>query len=108
MNTAGKTLISIGLALAAAWAVWLLVTVIGSDPHADLSRFGEVCLIVGVWVVGLALGLALYFLPTVIAWYRDSPIAGSVTVVNLFLGWTFIGWVVSLAMAVGGRRSQEN
>jgi hypothetical protein len=24
---------------------------------------------------------------------------GSVVVINLFLGWTFIGWVVALAMA---------
>jgi hypothetical protein len=24
---------------------------------------------------------------------------GSVVVINIFLGWTFIGWVVALAMA---------
>ncbi|HXA88731.1 MAG TPA: superinfection immunity protein [Mycobacterium sp.] len=28
------------------------------------------------------------------------PNAGSVAVINLFLGWTFIGWVVAPAMAV--------
>ena len=40
----------------------------------------------------------LYFLPAVIA--RQKPNASSVFVINLFLGWTLIGWVVALAMAV--------
>ncbi|MCA1821314.1 MAG: superinfection immunity protein, partial [Pseudonocardia sp.] len=28
-----------------------------------------------------------------------SPDIGSVIVINLLLGWTFVGWVVSMAMA---------
>jgi hypothetical protein len=44
----------------------------------------------------LALG---YFLPSIIASVRKVRNVGSVIVVNLFLGWTFIGWVVALAMA---------
>jgi hypothetical protein len=50
-------------------------------------------LIIFVIVVGL------YFLPTIIAVSRKVPHIGSVVVINLFLGWTFIGWVVALAMA---------
>jgi Zn-dependent protease with chaperone function len=42
----------------------------------------------------------IYFLPALIAAGRKVPSAGSVFVVNLFLGWTLIGWVVALAMAV--------
>lgn len=42
---------------------------------------------------------AAYFLPTLVAMMRSVPNMGSVIVVNLFLGWTLIGWVVSLAMA---------
>ncbi|HUG08892.1 MAG TPA: superinfection immunity protein [Acidimicrobiia bacterium] len=43
-------------------------------------------------------GLAvLYFLPSIIA--RKKHNANSVFVVNLFLGWTLIGWIVALAMA---------
>lgn len=41
--------------------------------------------------------LFLYFLPTFIAARRDRRM---VLVVNLFTGWTFIGWVAALAMAV--------
>ena len=40
----------------------------------------------------------VYFLPAVIA--RGKPNASSVLVINLFLGWTIIGWIVALAMAV--------
>jgi T4 superinfection immunity protein len=43
--------------------------------------------------------LALYFIPLVVAMVRKVPNAGSVAVINIFLGWTLIGWVVALAMA---------
>jgi hypothetical protein len=37
--------------------------------------------------------------PTITALSRHVPNRGSVVVVNLFLGWTVVGWVVALAMA---------
>jgi hypothetical protein len=37
----------------------------------------------------------------VIAAVRNAKHLGAVIVVNVFLGWTFIGWVVALAIAVG-------
>lgn len=40
---------------------------------------------------------ALYFLPSMIAYNRKVKSIGSLVVVNIFLGWTFIGWVVALA-----------
>jgi hypothetical protein len=42
--------------------------------------------------------------PTIVAAKRGIPLAGSITVINVFLGWTFIGWVVALAMAVAGNK----
>ena len=53
--------------------------------------------LVGLLVVVVA--LCWYFLPTVVAVSRKVTNMGSVVVVNVFLGWTFIGWVVALAMA---------
>ena len=41
--------------------------------------------------------LALYFLPSMIAYNRKVKSIGSLVVVNIFLGWTFIGWVVALS-----------
>lgn len=44
--------------------------------------------------------ILIYMLPTIAAYANGSPLRASVAVINVFLGWTFIGWVVSLAMAV--------
>jgi hypothetical protein len=49
-------------------------------------------------LVGLLIGLAFYFLPSLIGAARRVPNLGSIVVINLFLGWTFVGWVVALAM----------
>jgi hypothetical protein len=43
----------------------------------------------------------LYFLPTLIASHRKHHQQASIFVINLFLGWTFLGWVIALAMASG-------
>lgn len=55
----------------------------------------------------LLLVAAAYFLPTLVAVMRSVPNAGSVVVINLFLGWTLIGWVVSLAMAARSAQSER-
>lgn len=47
----------------------------------------------------LFIAVLIYFAPSLIASRRQVPNAGSVLVINLFLGWTLIGWVVALAMA---------
>ncbi|HEY2056091.1 MAG TPA: superinfection immunity protein [Solirubrobacterales bacterium] len=43
--------------------------------------------------------IGFYFLPTIVGAVRSVPNLGSVVVINFFLGWTFVGWVVALAMA---------
>ncbi|MEL5959888.1 superinfection immunity protein [Streptomyces sp. CLV115] len=59
---------------------------------------GSVLLILGI------VGIAVYFLPFFVAAGRGVN-TGSVFVINLFLGWTLIGWVVALAMSMGTRRT---
>jgi len=51
----------------------------------------------GIVAVGFILGA--YIMPSVIAYARGVPNVASIAVVNVFLGWTFVGWVVALAMA---------
>lgn len=58
-------------------------------------------------VLILYLGLAVYFAPTLVARARGVVNPAPTFVVNLFLGWTFIDWVVALAMAVGARTRAE-
>ncbi len=49
--------------------------------------------------------IALYFLPTIIALVRFHRNSAAVSIVNLFLGWTLIGWVVALAWSVAAKRA---
>lgn len=46
-----------------------------------------------------SLGFVIYFLPTLVALVRNSRKTGMVFFLNLFLGWTIIGWVVMLVLA---------
>jgi hypothetical protein len=50
---------------------------------------------------GALMGCAvLYFLPTFVSGLRGRPNTPALLVVNLFLGWTLLGWVLCLAWAL--------
>ncbi|WP_374634797.1 superinfection immunity protein [Ferrovibrio sp.] len=51
----------------------------------------------------LILGVVLatvYFLPALIAHRRRAPRAGLILLANIVLGWTILGWIVLLLMAL--------
>lgn len=60
----------------------------------------------GALAIYVIVGIALYFLPTIVAMARHYRGTGSVVVINVFLGWTLIGWVVALAMAFGSNQRE--
>lgn len=73
-----------------------------SFASSDGTAAGVLGILIGVvLVLG---GLLVYFLPTLIAVCRNHHQWGAITVINLFFGWTFIGWVVTLAWAVSAAR----
>jgi hypothetical protein len=51
----------------------------------------------------IAVVVAAYLLPTLVAWLRHAPDLAAVTVVNLALGWTVLGWWAALALALRKR-----
>lgn len=54
--------------------------------------------------IGTLIALMLiYFIPSIVAVMRGKS-AGSVLVINTFLGWTLLFWVIALAMSLGDRR----
>lgn len=53
-----------------------------------------------VLLLCIAIGLAIYFIPTIIAVVRERINKGAIFCMNLFLGWNFIGWVIALIWAV--------
>ena len=42
----------------------------------------------------------MYFLPSILAFARNKRDTTAIVLLNLFLGWTMIGWVVALVWAV--------
>lgn len=51
--------------------------------------------------------LLIYFIPWIVAMSRGSKRTAGVFVVNLFLGWTLLGWVLALAWAAGSDKVEE-
>jgi hypothetical protein len=45
-------------------------------------------------------GVAIYFLPSLIAAARHTHNATGIFLFNLFLGWTGIGWIIALLVAI--------
>jgi hypothetical protein len=50
-------------------------------------------------IIGLAIGLFFYFLPTLVATWRGHHNRLAIFVMNLFLGCTGLGWVFALVWA---------
>jgi hypothetical protein len=77
------------------------------DPLNRRSQTSYVFDRTGVAMSAIALvffvivGGALYFLPTIAA--RGGDRVGPVFVLNLFLGWTLIGWVAAFAIAASSK-----
>lgn len=44
--------------------------------------------------------LFLYFIPSVVAVMRGHPQGLAIFILNLFLGWTLVGWVCALVWSV--------
>jgi hypothetical protein len=50
-------------------------------------------------VILLIIMIAIYFLPAIIAFNRNHHNALAIVVLDVFLGWTLVGWVIALVWA---------
>lgn len=48
----------------------------------------------------LAVSVAAYFLPTIIACCRNHTNTVSIMLINIFFGWTLIGWIAALIWSI--------
>ena len=55
----------------------------------------------------LLLIIMIYMLPTLIAFGREHPRRHDITVANILLGWTLIGWIVIFLYASLGRVEED-
>lgn len=53
------------------------------------------------------IGSVVYFLPTINAKSRKHPNASSIFLLDLFLGWTLIGWVAALVWSASAISKSE-
>lgn len=84
-----KTIISLMIAA-------ILLFFIGALYHADGPEPVKTFLL----LIGIAAGLIqLYFLPTLVAYRRLHRNQYAIFILNLALGWTFLGWVFALIWA---------
>lgn len=67
-----------------------------SDPSSPITGF-----------ILLAIAFIAYFLPTFIAAKREHPNGTGIFLLNLFLGWTFIGWLAALIWSVSAFKQPE-
>ncbi|MFN8076719.1 MAG: superinfection immunity protein [Kineosporiaceae bacterium] len=66
------------------------------------QRSPDTALVVVAWL--LAIGTLLYLLPWAIAVSRGKANHAAIGLVNVLLGWSFIGWIVALVMACGAHQ----
>ena len=56
--------------------------------------------LLGFFMPFFGFGFVMYFLPSIIALARNKRDILGIVLLNFFLGWTMIGWVVALVWAV--------
>lgn len=55
----------------------------------------------------LFISLAIYFIPVIIAYVRKHNNILAITILTIFLGWTFFGWLAAVLWALNSD-VQEN
>ena len=63
--------------------------------------FRKLC---GILIIVFYIG---YMMPAGIACIRNAESEGSIFVVNLFFGWTLIGWIIALVWACANRSKDD-
>ncbi len=62
----------------------------------------------GPWEIALMLlilpSLAVYFVPTIIAIVRHARNVLGIVLLNIFGGWTLVGWIIALVWSIRDER----
>lgn len=70
-----------------------------APPGAERTTV-QVLLLVALYGVVFTCSVAIYFTPFLVAKKRNHRNAGGILVLNLFFGWTLVGWVGALCWAL--------
>ena len=69
-----------------------------SSASGVFGVFGLLLMLLS-WTIGIALALAIYWAPTIVAIFKKHPHLVGIIVINFFFGWTLIGWIASFIWA---------
>ena len=56
----------------------------------------------------LFISLAIYFIPVIIAYIRKHNNILAITILTIFLGWTFFGWLAAVLWALNSDIKEED
>jgi len=87
-------LASIGVLLSICALVVIIFIAMSGGPQLAPAGAALGTIVPGLAI--LAVAVALYFLPAIVASRRDHPNAASIMLLNLLLGWTLLGWIGAL------------
>jgi len=51
-------------------------------------------------LIVVLIAFTFYMVPTIVAMLRDHPNMLAIFIVNLLLGWLFVGWIVAMVWSV--------
>ncbi len=68
-----------------------LAEIASAYPNKAINLVGRLEMV--VLIVGI---LGIYFLPSIVAYRRQHHNTMAIFILDLFLGWTFLGWVIAL------------
>jgi RsiW-degrading membrane proteinase PrsW (M82 family) len=74
---------------------WFLVIMVGGASLIGIIANGDASQRIAALIFA-ACAFVLYFLPTIIAAKRRHQNDAAIFIINAFLGWTVLGWVIAL------------
>ena len=85
-------------------AVFVDALIVAASLRWDAEKRDAVITVAAI-LIGILVGLWIYFIPTLIAYRRGHRNKVGIFMLNLFLGWPLIGWVGALIWALHVERS---
>ncbi|TAM77420.1 superinfection immunity protein [bacterium] len=72
---------------------------VGNAAGVAGASFGVLLLVV--------IAIGAYFIPSIIAFVKQKSNRIAILALNFFLGWSLVGWVVSLVWALSNEQPQQ-
>ena len=67
----------------------------------------ETQMMIIIAIIAIFIGIIIHFVPTIIAFNRKAASRWVIFLVNLFVGWTVVVWLVTLIWACEGSKEKK-